>query len=243
MVAPPSSVPASFSDVDQKMWDDWNLTSRVDEFTPYMHSLLDAALKRVKQFVGRPRILEIGCGTGWMSAALSVYGSLCGIDLSPKAIEVASQACPAGVFHCGDFMEMDLGGPFDIVVTADTIAHVPDQAGFVNRVAGMMNPNGMLILMSQNAYALERSSWVDPSPAHFRHWPTLREIRALLAPNFAISEITTAGAGAATDGIYRIFNSRKVMTALGSVIGHARLPRLYEKLWLGNEWVVVARRR
>lgn len=242
MATSQSYVPPSGAAGEEDVWDKWNLQARTAQITPYMRSLLHAVVKRIKDFRGHPRILEVGCGTGWMSAVLSVYGSVHGVDLSPKAIERASAACPAASFYCGDFMTVDLTGSFDIVVTADTIAHVPDQPGFIDRIASLMRPDGMLILMSQNAYALKRSAWVDPAPAHRRRWPSLRELRAHLAKDFKVTEVTTAAAGGATDGIYWLVNSRRVMRTLGAVIGENRVDRLYEKLWLGSEWVVVARR-
>jgi 2-polyprenyl-3-methyl-5-hydroxy-6-metoxy-1,4-benzoquinol methylase len=228
---------------EEEVWDNWNLEACEKEVTQYRSSLLHAVVRRIKDFGRQPRILEVGCGTGWMSAVLSIYGSVCGVDLSPKAIELASASCPEAEFHCGDFMTVDLQGSFDIVVTADTIAHVPDQPGFIDRIASLMRPDGMLILMSQNAYALKRSSWVDPSPAHRRRWPSLRELRAHLAKDFDVTEVTTAAAGGATDGIYWLVNSRTVTRILGAVIGDHRVERMYERLWLGSEWVVVARRR
>jgi len=223
-------------------WDDWNIDVRTESTTLYMERLRHAAVQRVKHFGGQPRILEVGCGTGWLSESLSALGKLCGVDLSPKAVAVASSRCPQAEFRCGDFSQIAVEGPFDVAVTVDTIAHVEDQAAFIDRIAALLAPAGMLILMSQNAYALERSAWVKPVPGQIRRWLRLKELRGYLARDFTIEEVTTAGPEQATDGIYRLFNSRRVLQSLFAVIGKNRTRALYEKLRLGSEWVIVARR-
>jgi 2-polyprenyl-3-methyl-5-hydroxy-6-metoxy-1,4-benzoquinol methylase len=37
------------------------------------------------------RILDFGCGTGWLGASLTSFGDVTGIDLSPAAIEHGRQ--------------------------------------------------------------------------------------------------------------------------------------------------------
>jgi 2-polyprenyl-3-methyl-5-hydroxy-6-metoxy-1,4-benzoquinol methylase len=54
----------------------------------------------------RPKILEVGCGTGWLTELLSDLGSVTAIDISPRAIEIAKERgidaeFIAGVFSTG----------------------------------------------------------------------------------------------------------------------------------------------
>ncbi len=65
-----------------------------------MQRQLDIALHWVRRLGPNASVLELGCGTGWLVRELhSRIGSrVTGIDLSPAAIEVAKQACPAGRF-------------------------------------------------------------------------------------------------------------------------------------------------
>jgi len=224
-------------------WDSWNASARASGTDLYMQRLRAAAVRWAGSQGARPRILEVGCGTGWLSEALAQFGPVTGVDLSPKAIEIAKQRCPQAQFLCGDFSSLDLPQPFDVVVTADTIAHVEDQQAFVDRIAALLVRGGLLLLMSQNAYALNRSAWVRPVPGQIRRWPSLRELRAYLTPGFEIERITTAAPGGATSGIYRLSNSRKVWKIASTGFGEERVIRLLEALRLGNEWVIVARRR
>jgi hypothetical protein len=65
----------------------------------------------------------------------------------------------------------------------------------------------------------------------------------MLAPSFEIRRITTAAPGGATDGIFRVLNSRRLWRATTAAFGVARMTAFYERLWLGGELVVMAIRR
>lgn len=229
----------------ERYWNHWNLESRVGRLGPYETRLRDVAAGILRRHAGaKARILEVGCGSGWMSQALQAYGPVVGIDLSSAAIDIARQRCPDARFVCGDFLAHDLPGPFDVAVTADTLAHVADQQGFVDRVAELLAPGALFVLMTQNSYAYERSAWVPPpAPGQIRRWPKIPELRSMLGRDFRIKKITTAAPGGATDGIFRLLNSRRAWRGLCKAFGTERMTRLYERCWFGNELVVIARRR
>jgi tRNA (cmo5U34)-methyltransferase len=80
-----------------------------------------------------PRILDLGAGTGLMSAwVLERYPNarLTLLDLSPEMLEQARQrlagARHAPEFRKGDYSEASLGGPFEAVVSALSIHHLDD---------------------------------------------------------------------------------------------------------------------
>ncbi len=81
------------------------------------------------------RVLDVGCGTGSLAAALKVSvgptGSVHGIDASPEMIEVARRnASKAGVdvnFRVGLAEAISFpNGTFDLVVSQLAIHHLPD---------------------------------------------------------------------------------------------------------------------
>jgi 2-polyprenyl-3-methyl-5-hydroxy-6-metoxy-1,4-benzoquinol methylase len=242
MVAHAPSEPSL--DEQEQFWDLWNGESRVETITPYVARLRDVAVRWARRQGGRPRTLEIGCGAGWMAHGLAQLGPVVAIDLSPLAIEAAKKRFPEVEFIAGDFYVAPLKGPFDVITTADTLAHVPDQQGFIDRVAQLLAPGGSFVLMTQHPYAYSRSSWVRPvAPGQLRRWLSLRALRPMLERDFEIEHVTTAAPGGATNGIYWFTNSRRVWRLLCRLIGEARAVELYERLWLGNELVVIARRR
>lgn len=228
----------------EKYWSDWNLEARDRELSPYAARLRDVAVLWASRHGGTPRMLDIGCGVGWTAQGLATLGPVVGIDLSQAAVDAARRRCPQAQFVCGDFFTTALSGRFDVVTTSDTIAHVGDQQGFVDRVADLLVPDGTFILMTQNPFAFRRSSWVQPvHPGQLRRWPTLPELRRMLAGRFELRHVTTAAPYAADRGVFRLLNARRVRHGFGKLLGEQRATRLYEQLRLGSELVVIARRR
>lgn len=76
----------------------------------------------------RPRILDVGCGRGWLTNLLSVFGTTEGIDPATGAVAMARRYFPAITFHQGTTADLLARGefqPFDIVVSSEVIEHVP----------------------------------------------------------------------------------------------------------------------
>jgi SAM-dependent methyltransferase len=75
------------------------------------------------------RVLELGCSTGELLAALKPSFGL-GVDFSTRAIEEARRTFPQLAFAAGDiesceFLE-SLPGPFDYIVSVDTLGSLDD---------------------------------------------------------------------------------------------------------------------
>jgi SAM-dependent methyltransferase len=79
------------------------------------------------------RVLEIGCATGELIAAVPA-GQRVGLDISPANVAAARARFPEVEFHCGDFRDAGLGG-FDAVIMSDVLEHVPDDASFLRDAA------------------------------------------------------------------------------------------------------------
>lgn len=75
------------------------------------------------------RVLELGCGTGHLLAALRPSVGV-GIDLSPRMVEEARAAHPDLEFLEGDVEDPEviagLGATFDVIVLSDVLAHLAD---------------------------------------------------------------------------------------------------------------------
>ncbi|MES2100148.1 MAG: class I SAM-dependent methyltransferase [Pseudomonadota bacterium] len=90
-------------------------------------------------------ILEIGCATGELIAALPVRagGRKVGMDISAENIAAAQARFPDVAFRCGDFRDAP-AEHFDVVVMSDVLEHVPDDAGFLRDAAQL----GELVLVN-----------------------------------------------------------------------------------------------
>jgi len=78
---------------------------------------------------GGMRVLELGCSTGELLAALKPSFGI-GVDLSVSAIEEARRTHPAYTFYAGDIEAarfiQSLPGPFDYIVIIDTLGSLDD---------------------------------------------------------------------------------------------------------------------
>ena len=70
------------------------------------------------------RVLDLGCGTGRLLAALKPSRGV-GVDFSPAMVDEARRRHPDLEFHVGDVEDPDVldrvGGPFDVILLSDTV--------------------------------------------------------------------------------------------------------------------------
>lgn len=101
-------------------------------------------------------ILDVGCGGGLVSEPLARLGAeVTGIDASAMSIQVATQHAqntltPVTYVHT---LAEDLVAQqqqFDVVINAEVVEHVQDQALLINQCAQLVKPGGMLILATLN---------------------------------------------------------------------------------------------
>ena len=95
------------------------------------------------------RVLEFGCGTGWLSRFLARAGyDVTGMDIAPEAIELARAAAQdEGVttvrFAIGDYEEVT-GGEFDAVVFYDALHHAEEESKAIMAAYAALRPGGAL---------------------------------------------------------------------------------------------------
>jgi SAM-dependent methyltransferase len=98
------------------------------------------------------RILDCGCGTGWLSWILKKSGyDVVGIDVSPQAIDLA-RTCPAfaaaerPAFAVGDAESMSFADEFDVVLFYDALHHTLDEEAALRGAYRALRPGGMCVL-------------------------------------------------------------------------------------------------
>jgi 2-polyprenyl-3-methyl-5-hydroxy-6-metoxy-1,4-benzoquinol methylase len=170
-----------------------------------------------------PRVVELGCGAGWLTAILGTFGPTEGVELSPLAVEQASSR-----YGHVRFRQVDLGrwdaprGQFDVVVSHEVLEHLEDQQRHLRMAHDLLVDGGYLILTTPNARTLHATS--DAKLAlnawqPIENWLSAGELRRMLdQQGFEVRTLTTLTLGTADKGIDRLLNSvklHKVIAGLG----------------------------
>lgn len=97
------------------------------------------------------RVLDCGCGTGWLSYFLAKRGYIVtGQDVSEEALVLARDNPPwpdsgAIEFVCSDFESLDLKEQFDAVVFYGSLHHAEDELGAIRSAFEALKPGGVFV--------------------------------------------------------------------------------------------------
>jgi 2-polyprenyl-3-methyl-5-hydroxy-6-metoxy-1,4-benzoquinol methylase len=222
-------------------WDDrW---SRSPKANNYQMRRGDAILRILRGLpLKNPEILDYGCGTGWFTEKLSHLGRATGIDLSETAIAIARRNFPDCNYIAGNVLEMPLQhSQYDVIVSQEVIAHIEDQAAYLERIGNMLKPGGYMIITTANPFVTKRLDWDHGPKAHIIDWLTRRQLKRLLARHYSVLRIFSI-MPVGNRGIMRLLNSECLIGALGKIFTRARVESWQERLGLGYTIIVVTQK-
>jgi malonyl-CoA O-methyltransferase len=184
---------------------------------------------------GVKRILEIGCGTGFLTRDIQARwpgAELVVTDLSPDMLARAAK----GGLVAGTFLAMDGEAPifegewFDLILSSLAFQWFDDLEGAIARLVALLRPGGSLIFstMGQGSFARWRAAHdASGAAAGIPAYPSLETLRSMLArfeDGFAFDEDYALACGGAKGLIAHL-------KGIGAVVpGEGRKPLLPKDL-------------
>ena len=131
-------------------------------------------------------VLEIGCGTGELLAALEPSRGV-GVDISPRMVEEARRNFPALDFRVDDMEDLQISEKFDYVLVVDTIGHVDDIQLAFSQLHKVCRPETRVIVVYYNYLWAPVLKFAEFAGLRMRqalqHWLPLGDIANLLYLN------------------------------------------------------------
>ncbi len=177
---------------------------------------LEHVLRRVQK--ERPeatlRILEVGCGRGWLANLASEYGSVEGVEPVAGVVAHARKMFPHLRFETGT-AETVLARPdfrpYDIVLSSEVIEHVPhpQKPAFLDGLKRLLTPDGYLILTTPRGEMWERWQAIAPPSQPVEDWVTEQQLANFLT-----------GQGFTPLGVERIYVEIPMLRYVPTVTAH-----------------------
>ena len=151
--------------------------------------------KFASRFVKGKRVLDIACGVGYGSEILHSMGqpqSIIGGDISDEAVAYATQKY-AGLTNVrfermnAEAIALDQES-VDVVVSFETIEHLPHVADYLNSINKVLAKGGVYIVSTPNRLVTHTEATTVENPFH-HHEFTIDELSTLLKKHFTIREV------------------------------------------------------
>ena len=232
--------------VQKEFWNDYFAdtpeNARPNPSREGRHQLAEQLLMSLK--LSKPKILEVGCGSGWLSAALARHGQVTGVDLADQVLARARALHPRVDFIAGDFLTLALPVQhFDLVVSVDAISYFDDLQLFSERIASALKSSGYLILMCPHRFVWNRTDFVRRSHGEIPlNWLNMWELKKLLRKQFSVLHAETIMPDGHL-GVLRLINSYRLNRLIQKIVPEPSVVRFKEWIGLGKTLVVVAQKR
>ena len=127
--------------VAEKLWD----ASRYDDAYSFVWKHGASLIERLAPTAGE-RILDLGCGTGHLTAEIAARGAeVVGVDRSPEMIATARQNYPRLRFEVADAEHIRFDEPFDAVFSNAAIHWMKDQQAVASSIWQALKPGGRFV--------------------------------------------------------------------------------------------------
>jgi len=175
----------------------------------YQRDLLPLLLDGLAGLPAGARILDAGCGNGFISGELLKHGfRVIGVDVSASGIDICRRSYPEAEFHIASVGDPDLvrivGNDFDGIVASEVIEHLYAPADFFANGRRLLKDGGVLVLSTPyHGYlknlllaltgAMEAHLQPDHEGGHIKFWSRCSLELALRGHGFRVGGFKGCG--------------------------------------------------
>ena len=138
-------------------------------------------------FPGVQRLLEIGCGTGFVLSSIRdafPAAELAGSEVLSAGLAFAANRVPSATFYQMDATSIPFRDHFDVIAAFDVLEHIDDDGAAIDAVARALRPGGGFLMSVPQHPALWSPQ--DEAAHHVRRYTSGRLRRLLVARDFEI---------------------------------------------------------
>jgi trans-aconitate methyltransferase len=210
------------------------------------------------------RILDLGCGTGHLTARIAEAGAhVVGVDRSPEMIRQAKEKYPSLRFEVMDARQIALDGNFDAVFSNAALHWINEPERVISCIKKSLRPGGRFVaefggkgntgeLLKAVQHVWAKLGLAGPAP-HPWYYPSIAEYAGLLEQHgFEVTHATLFDRPTPLDDSERGLRNWLEMFGSAFVEGLPEATRerllmeiereLRPKLFLGDHWVMDYRR-
>ena len=172
--------PAAYEIVHELEESHWYFVARRRILSRLFDELVDGA--------HRPRILDVGCGTGGTMRLLEQYGDVTGVDVSPEAVKYCrEQGRPRLCLADGGSLPF-AEKSFDLVTALDLLEHLERQSTGLREMRRVLKDDGRAVLVVP-AFMFLWSEF-DRFSGHFRRYGKEDLRRTVEEARFEVSRLS-----------------------------------------------------
>ncbi|WP_455497431.1 malonyl-ACP O-methyltransferase BioC [Coprobacter sp.] len=131
-------------------------------------------------------ILEIGCGTGFLTRLLSTHFHPENITVNDLCPEMANYIPNNINFIPGDAEIIDFPNKYDLIASSSAIQWLTDLSSFLKKMDQKLSSNGILAISTFGEKNLSEIKYITDKGLNY---PSRSELEQLIAPSFQILEI------------------------------------------------------
>lgn len=167
----------------------------------------------IKRQIPNPKIIDLGCGEGRLTAFLGEFGEAEGLELSSKAVNLANKLYPHVDFQQADILNFTINkNYYDVVISQEVIEHIEDQSAYLEKCCSALKQGGYLILTTPNKKVLdaieESQAW---SNQPIEKVLTPKALKILVEYNFEVIEFNSIIFNFGDKGYFKVINHRYII--------------------------------